>query len=466
MDQRKITELYNKSNEEPAAKTGGFKYAYLTFVLALLTIAVVALGLLWLYLSAYEKYRPEDTVQKFVDEQTAEYWEDMAEGSKVTLNEFEDFSEIEDLLSDVRIDPAEISVQKRLPDYSKEAPKYTVFHGDRELAVLTLEKVKSHIFGVTEWEITDVSPANAGAGIEGQTLTFTVPESVDIFINGKQVSDQYIAESENASYSCPFEPDGTQIIKYVVKDILGGPEIVMKQGEDLVSYNVEGTDFAAAGINGDISRTIVIPEGYTLKLNGIEVDDSYITERNVGHELLDGAIKFNDTVPTYNKYVISGMSVAPEITVFDEKDAKVQLESNMSGVLRYNLQSNDLMQGQYEETAKDFVDTYFRYAYSGPDNASQNLNDALYLTLANSDAEALIKESYEGIVWNSYRDITYHEFYAENFVVYDENSFSCNVVYDAETLGEGITNYHSGTFHLLFVFNAWGAYRVTRMLTE
>lgn len=175
-------------------------------------------------------------------------------------------------------------------------------------------------------------------------------------------------------------------------------------------------------IDGDKNITITAPKGSTVYINGVQVNDSYITDRNVIPEAVRNVSAFVET-PTANTYKVSGLLATPEITAkLNGKDLAVNVDKQKCTV---SWPSDDALLEAQKANINSINEAYGKYIIN---------RGSLSALTKNLVGTAKTQVSDIPAVWAFLYGMTYtYEFKNQsitNMVKYSDNCFSCNIYYD------------------------------------
>ena len=138
----------------------------------------------------------------------------------------------------------------------------------------------------------------------------TIKDYMLDMIEGKQLtyveSGEYTAEKP--SYT--VEADG-----YVIGSITLRKDPTQQREYGFPTYVLADISFPSLPLEG---ATITIPENFTVSINGIQLDDTYVTEEIPADEDLFQYVEpYGGTIPGFKTYAVSGLYYEPEVTVTD-----------------------------------------------------------------------------------------------------------------------------------------------------
>ena len=289
-----------------------------------------------------------------------EYWADAVEGAfNVGETPFENRDELMDELCMSVIRDNDL-VWREDDGYSADNMVYMVSAGGTDICRVTLGEVAENGdagFGFTYLEVTRVELLASFTSPETHEITITVPKDAVVSVNGVQLADEYIdADAEIVSAPEAVRSDETTATEPSESEDGGEEETVSpsdnavtvaglseleagRAGELYTVYRIgglyapaevyaadaEGNALAAGGEvtdnaavfalgEGTLDYRILVPEGSTVTVNGVELDDSYNTGETAVPALLEGFENYG-TLPELQVWEVNGLHIAPEVTV-------------------------------------------------------------------------------------------------------------------------------------------------------
>ena len=163
-------------------------------IYALIYLAVLAAGLtfFWNFIDAYERSRPKNTVDAYVDTLTPAY---MCEKDTQTEGWDENIQSREERDAVIAASLTErITYARKSSESTEERQLYMLRCGSRVIGQLTIRALEPDMFGFTEWVVAE--DAFDFSGMMGKQRQITVPENYAVFANGRLLDDGYITERE------------------------------------------------------------------------------------------------------------------------------------------------------------------------------------------------------------------------------------------------------------------------------
>lgn len=432
-----------------------FLVIYTASLLVLMTVGIIVFNG---FASKYDEHMPENTVNAFMRERDGSYWYKLVYNrysSKTTS--FESANDVIRKLGYEGIDTGKLTYHKRVSDYEKSAPAYTVYYEGKEFATVKLRSNKKVMLGLNEWQVDTVTLSMNDSEANSVSVSVTCPPETKISVNGIELGKQYIKESRVDYPNVSEFEKGLDGIPYRVKYIIDGlfdiPTVKAadENGKEL-ALDIDNYDFSV-GRTSDVGKNIKvnIPAMYKLTVNGKNVGAEYITDDSASYALLDGVTGYKGSKPAVYTYDIGSLMLEPEIKVQDENGKDVACYRKENGVYHYGLQSSDEVKAKREDRVIDFTKCYLYYISQGAYNTQANFASLNAYLLQGSSAATIMKQGINGISWNSRYSVEYNKLEVDNFVEYGDGCFSCTVTYDTDFVHGNINKKEAAKLMLVFV---------------
>ena len=456
--ERERIRVVHPEDEQPVKKSRfGLAFGIFTAVLAVLIIA--ACTVLWFYLDAYESTRPEQAMQEFAQLADEEYWSSAVEGA-FTVGEtpFEDREELmEELcMSVIRENQLEWREDE---GYSADNMVYMVSAGGKDICRVTLDEMTENGdagFGFTYLQVTRVELLASFTAPEAHEITITVPAGATVSVNGVELTDDYIdAEMAIDNAALPDLEANIADRLYTVYTVTGlyAPVEVSAVDAEGESIAVEGeaTDESvtfALG-EGQLDYRILVPEGSTISVNGVELDESYNTGDTVVPAFLEGFSDYG-TLPGLELWLVEGLHTQPEITVTNAEGSSLD-EPVINGTeLAFMTGADQTLADSHSGEARDFMSAYAGYI-SGEAGSNEDYTALQALVLDGSALDTALAElnaDYAGT------GVSVERVYvrSDSFVSIGATCFICTVDVEYGPAEEGGENSETA-YTVVFVMN-------------
>ena len=147
---------------------------------------------------------------------------------------------------------------------------------------------------------------------------------------------------------------------------------------------------------GTLDYRILVPEGSTVTVNGVELTDEYSTGETAVPAFLEGFEDYG-TLPEMELWTVEGLHLEPEITV-ETSDGDTLDEAVVNGSeLTFFASGDQTLESSYSTNASDFADAYVNYL-TGTASAEADYTALQALVLDGSALDTALSElngSYE-----------------------------------------------------------------------
>lgn len=493
--QRERIRVVHPEDEQPVKKSRfGLAFGIFTAVLAVLIIA--ACTVLWFYLDAYESTRPERAMQEFAQLADEDYWSGAIEGA-FTVGEtpFEDRDELMDELCMSVIRDNDL-VWREDEGYSADNMVYMVSAGGKDICRVTLDEMTengSAGFGFTYLQVTRVELLASFTAPEAHEITITVPTGSAVSVNGVALTEEYVnTEAEVVATTVTNEADGVTVTSPGDSSIIingnvvyDGPANAIKvpglseleagiaselytvytvgglyAPVEVSAVNADGENIAVDGEvtdesvtfalgDGELNYRILVPEGSTVSVNGVELDESYDTGDTVVPAFLEGFSDYG-TLPKLELWIVEGLHVRPQVTVTDANGSALD-EPVVNGTeLAFMTGADQTLADSHSGEARDFMSAYTGYI-SGEAASEEDYTALQALVLDGSTLDTALSElnaDYSG------SGVSVERVYvrSDSFVSIGATCFICSVDVEYGPAEEGGENSET-SYTVVFVMN-------------
>ena len=183
------------------------------------------------------------------------------------------------------------------------------------------------------------------------------------------------------------------------------------------------------------SIEILAPDTATVSINGIELSDEHVAERDIAVEELS-RLPESVTQPKMKKYSVNGIHFLDGVTAVTEKGVTAEVlpgESNEEGALCYTVSftGDDSLKAEHEELIKKIATVYSNYVSIDATFAELNA----YLVKGSELSRRLSTLPVNFYAIHDGWEI--RNFETKNYLYYSEDCYSVNVVYDYVILRKG-----------------------------
>ncbi len=201
----------------------------------------------------------------------------------------------------------------------------------------------------------------------------------------------------------------------------------------LKPWAVTGEDYDLAYLMGTETVSVTAPEGYTVKVNGVELDERYITQRDIHFESME-ALYEDYEVPSMVVYEAGPFLSGGELELFDRQGepAEEDLEAYLNNCTDEETQELD-------EFVAEFVEAYVAYAGSNKNTRHKNLETALKYVVSGSDLESRMKAALEGLQYGQSKGDEVVSLTRNQCTNVGQDRYYVDITYEVDTEGKNGT---------------------------
>ncbi len=237
-----------------------FKKAFLTVLIVFSAILVAALISLWVFLSSFEKSRPEHYAQTIIENIENGNYDDihLVTADGLSIND-ESLMADKDAIADIiesKINASETTYRRLSSESDGEKNVYLVKAGDEKL--LKVEMVKSDKkfnFGFSDWK--EQETVLLSADLQPKTIKAQVPTASRLYVNGEEIPEEYITDNSgeiellNTLRDWEIIGEQPKVATYQVSGIWMNPEVTCEEdGKNPVTC-ILINDLYTAGFEAD-----------------------------------------------------------------------------------------------------------------------------------------------------------------------------------------------------------------------
>ncbi|MBQ8835110.1 MAG: hypothetical protein IJ001_09350 [Oscillospiraceae bacterium] len=190
------------------------------YAVVFLLVLAVGLAVFWDFMASYERSRPQNTLDAYVEQLTAEDMVDHAAefvfGLDNNLQSYEDICRI------VGASVTELSYAKKTSESTGERQVYVLRCGSREVGQVAITAGEPDKYGVRAWAVTEEK--FHFPHLVAPEMTVTIPAEFAVSVNGMPLDASYICE-ENIPYPALEDFSGQfampELVTYRVEGYLG-----------------------------------------------------------------------------------------------------------------------------------------------------------------------------------------------------------------------------------------------------
>lgn len=214
-----------------------------------------------------------------------------------------------------------------------------------------------------------------------------------------------------------------------------------EDGYGFTPWSLTSHSFDLSDMMGTETISAVVPEGYSVYVNGVLLDDSYIVDR----EEREFAV-LEEFYKDYNipKLVLCTYEAGPFL------DAEYEMEvydfSGKPFVMDENFDENDLIRVKDESLLheldaflEEFIDIYVVFAGCANDNRHANYNRVIKYVVPESNLAQRMYDALDGMQFAQSQGDEVAEIRVHHYVELEPGTYLCDVTYKVDTTGyEGV----------------------------
>lgn len=278
-------------------KKSVFWKMYLIVVAALCAFFLVIWIVLWNFLSAYEKSRPEHAMEKVIEQFQNTDTDSLIKEVSYTISEFETEDIIKQALAD-NLTAGEWTFSKKTGKFSKDAPVYQVKKDGKNAAVVYFDlEEKRGAFNTPRWSVNRIE----GIIEEPKDYTINVPEGSKVTVNGIELDSSYITqenvECKNLGNVAKYI-EAPVMTSYTVSGLYAKPQVeatgpvyqtalnIDSEEDGVIDFAFEGSAELAAVPEETIIEITKIYGNYITNDTGFSAISPYILPGSYAYEYL------------------------------------------------------------------------------------------------------------------------------------------------------------------------------------
>lgn len=438
-----MTEQHQQTKETvPAAhmpSQSKFAIIYVICMAILSMLVIYGLTILWHYMEAYEKSRPENAMAQFLQSRSSDSWRSLFTQFGINASYIDS------------LDLENTSFYKNMEFYTDSEPTYTVCFGGTEVAIVQFGRREEIAFGFHTWAWETI-------WLTGSGFKLYVPHNATIRVGDKTVGQERLTQ-ENAqelqlSIFDSNRADLPHLEKYDFNEVYGVEDVTVEDENGNIlalSHNVGWSYYYAPYMN---DYTISVPNDCAVTVNGIllTADNARITVEDLeDFKGIEDCIPF---VPSRVTYTVEGLVLPPEVQVVPEQGQSLGLTMPQDDSYLYEI--TEALPDALSEYIMEVFEAYA--AYSGNLNGAieDNYNRYAAYILPGSEAADRAAKA-KGSLYYTYTSKTASSHIA-SYTAYSEDLFTCQINYTMT--GDQADQQNSCLLIFVKKDNAWKVVRV------
>lgn len=275
-----------------------------------------------------------------------------------------------------------------------------------------------------------------------------VLENVDMNIQSEEECLGYLYDCVRGDFSYARKASAcTETSQtYVLRsgDLVVGSFTIEAGAEDQYGFRpwrfVEES-FQLPNLMGTETISVTVPKGFGVYVNGVQLDDSYITNQESREfEILEffyGTYDLPELVLlTYEAGPF--MSEEFEMKVYDPDGKPFVMDENFDENILIAL-NDESLRGELDEFLEEFINAYVQFAGCANANRFANYKYVIQFVVPDSKLAQRMSEAVEGLEFAKSRGDKVAEIEVHHYVPVEENKYMLDVTYKVDTTGnEGV----------------------------
>lgn len=269
------------------------------------------------------------------------------------------------------------------------------------------------------------------------SVTLIVPSEASVYVNGKPASEDYITE-RGIAYSglndwnaaaehipTRVRYDFTGLITDITWNvyIAEGVELTPADSDEAMKvymYEYPQELLMTAKINA--------PVGSVVKVNGIELTDSQITDKSAVCAEIASIASFIKNPANACLYELAGLFAEPKVEIISPDGVPLDVVISDDGTYSYERSESQELKDAHEKYVEGFVDNYIKYYTDGNRSIAANFQGLILPYLQpGSEAYNYLSKVYSSLAWTAKCTVHEKAIKTYNYQQWGENCFSCSV---------------------------------------
>ena len=202
-------------------------------------------------------------------------------------------------------------------------------------------------------------------------------------------------------------------------------------------WTLQEENFDLSSLMGTETITVTVPEGYTVLVNGVQLDESYITQQEVREYGVLKELYNNYEVP---ELVLCTYEAGPflnaeyEMEVFDPEGKPFVMDENFDENLLISITDEALLE-ELDGFLAEFIDVYVIFAGCANDSQYSNYSRVMQYVVPGSKLAQRMREALDGLQFSQSKGDEVADIHVNHYIRLSEGSYLCDVTYKVNTIG-------------------------------
>jgi len=202
-------------------------------------------------------------------------------------------------------------------------------------------------------------------------------------------------------------------------------------------WRVSGEEFDFSFLGAPVSRTLTVPEGFSVVCGGRTLGEAYISGRSAGCEGLGYLAEAGYALPAFVTYTAERCPEWAEFSVFAPDGMEYAPDADFVNIAAEALANScsEEERARLEAFASDFCEAYVAFLGTRRDAVGPNYRKILPFLLEGSDLSERMISARKGLIWSHNRRNEIVEFAVNACVRLAEGEYLCDCSFAVDTLG-------------------------------
>lgn len=269
------------------------------------------------------------------------------------------------------------------------------------------------------------------------SVTLIVPSEASVYVNGKLASEDYITERGIAyaglnEWNAAAEHTPTKV-RYLFPGLL--TDITWKVYlPDNTEITPSDSDEAMKAYVYDYPQELLLtakinaPVGSVVKVNGVELTEDQITDRDAVCAEIASIASFIKNPANVCLYEVPGLYAEPKVEIISPDGDALDVVISEDGIYSYEHGESQELKEAHEKYVEGFVENYIKYYTDGNRSIAANFQGLILPYLQpGSEAYDYLSKVYSSLAWTAKCTVHEKEIKTYCYQQWGENCFSCSV---------------------------------------
>lgn len=184
---------------------------------------------------------------------------------------------------------------------------------------------------------------------------------------------------------------------------------------------------------GEEQTSVTVPSEVTVVVNGVELDDSYITQRDIHYPEIEDY--YGDyPMPTKVTYTFGPFLGDVEVKAVEADGSELDLNSEID-YRRFYLNTTPEEIAALDELTEQFVQRYVTFTGSANRARQENYNNLMAYVVPGSDLASRMQEAIEGLYFAQSKGDKVASITPNLMLRIDDGKYLCDITYEVDTTG-------------------------------